>query len=207
MKLVVWDATDTGRFKLGHDGTSGTSDVRVGLTPAWWAGARLHAILRRIAGEGFAARGVRSWEDATRFVASFSRVDEVQVWGHGGWGFMDLGDTRLSRKTLDVLAPLRAVLKPDAQLWLRCCSAFGGREGRRFAPALAAYLERRVVSHTYVIGAWQSGTRSLLPGLEPDWPLEEGVVMRDGEPHAAKDSGPWEPRTVGCLRLDRPAGW
>ncbi len=207
VRLVVFDATDTGRFKLGHDGSHGTSAVRVGLTPAWWVGARLHALARAVRGEGYAFHGVHTWDEAIAFAASHAPVAELQVWGHGGWGFMDLGDTRLSRATLPRLDPLRAALAGDARVWLRCCSAFGGREGRRFAPALAAHLGCRVVGHTYVIGAWQSGTRSLAPAAEPDWPLDEGVTMRGGEPHAAKGSSPFAPRTVSCLRLDLPRGW
>lgn len=216
LRVVVWDATDTGRFKLGHDGQNGTSDVHVGLAPAWWAGARLHALARKLGGVRYESRGVRSWDEAIRFaVACVHRAQaplaELQVWGHGGWGFMDLGDSRLHRGAFDTmhesLDALADVLADDSQVWLRCCSAFGGQAGRAFAPALANHLRTRVVGHTYVIGALQSGTHSLAPGDRPDWPLEEGVVIEDGEPRSAKSSGPREPRTIGCLRLDLPSGW
>ena len=211
LRVVVWDATDAPRrVRLDHDGSNGTSRVRLGLSPAWWVGAKLHALARSLSGVAYRSAGVRSWEEAILFAVRCAReapIAELQVWGHGGWGFMDLGDTRLDRPRLASLDPLAEVLAQDAQVWLRCCSAFGGRAGRAFAPALAERLRRRVVGHTYVIGALQSGTHSLAPGARPSWPLEEGVVMVDGEPRSAKDSGVREPRTLGCLRLDLPAGF
>ncbi len=211
LRVVVFDATDSPRrVRLDHDGSNGTSQVRLGLSPAWWVGARLHALARALSRVPYRARGVRSWDEAVEFTVSCAReapITELQVWGHGGWGFMDLGDTRLDRQRLATVDPLADVLADDAQVWLRCCSAFGGRAGRAFAPALAERLRRRVVGHTYVIGALQSGTHSLAPFARPDWPLEEGVVMVDGEPRSAKDSSFGEPRTLGCLRLDLPAGF
>ncbi len=209
LRLVVYDATDRVGLRRGRDG--GAAGVEVGLAPAWWAGTKLHALLRRVP---YRARGVSSWEEALAFAIEAADttglpIAELQAWGHGGWGYMDLGDTRLSTRAFDVLPldALRARMTEDAQLWLRCCSAFGGREGRRFATALATRMQRRVVSHTFVIGIPQSGTHSLLPGQEPRWPLEEGVVIRDGEPVRAKSSSFFAPNTVSCLRLDRPAGW
>lgn len=216
LRVVCWDATDTGRFRLGHTGENGTSNVRVGLSPAWWVGAKLHALARRVSGVEYHQRGVRSWGEAMRFAVDCARaaktpLTELQVWGHGGWGFMDLGETRLQRSAFaamrEDLDALSYVLSPDAQVWLRCCSAFGGHEGRRFGPALADRLRTRVVGHTYVIGVLQSGTHSLAPGESPAWPLSEGVEMNGDEPRCAKGSGPREPNTLGCLRLDLPAGW
>ena len=205
---MVYDKTDRIGLRRGHDG--GSAGVEVGLAPAWWLGAKLHAM------RGTHTRGVSSWSEALRFAIDTAQttgeaISDLQAWGHGGWGYMDLGDTRLSSRAFSelgsVLDEVRASMTADAQLWLRCCSAFGGREGRRFAPALAERLERRVVGHTYVIGVPQSGTHSLLPGATPEWPLEEGSVMRDGEPQRAKSSGFFEPNTISCLRLDRPADW
>jgi len=219
LRVVVWDKTDLGRFRPGHDGTGGTARVRLGLSPAWWVGARLHAFARRLEGTELFSRGVASWQEAIQFAvactsAAQTPLTELQVWGHGGWGFMDLGPTRLDRAALGAgaalagpLDQLRDLLADDAQVWLRCCSAFGGRAGRAFAPALARRLNARVVGHTYVIGALQSGTHSLAAGAYPDWPLEEGVELEGGEPVRAKGSGPREPRTIGCLRLDLPAGF
>jgi hypothetical protein len=58
-----------------------------------------------------------------------------------------------------------------------------------------------------VIHALQSGTHSLSPGAEPSWPLEEGVVMEQGRAVRAKDSLPFEPHTLSCLRFGLPRGW
>lgn len=206
--MVIWDRTDRVGLRRGSDG--GSAGVEVGLAPAWWLGAKLHAI------RGTHTRGVSSWDEALRFAIDTADrtgepISDLQAWGHGGWGYMDLGDSRLSARAFSDLGRLldqvRERMTPDAQLWLRCCSAFGGRAGRRFGPALAERIERRVVGHTYVIGVPQSGTHSLLPGDAITWPLEEGVVMKDGEPQRAKSSGFFEPNTVSCLRLDRPVGW
>lgn len=220
LRVVVWDARDRLlSHRGGHDGRAGTAAVRLGLSPAWWVGARLHAVARRFDGGAFAARGVSSWEEALGFAVSSAEraqapITELQVWGHGGWGFMDLGESRLDRAALALDAPLapaldrfRDVLDRDGRVWLRCCSAFGGRAGRAFAPALARRLAVRVVGHTYVIGVLQSGTHSVAPGEPAQWSLSEGVVLDGGEPVRAKVSGPREPRTVGCLRLDLPPGW
>jgi hypothetical protein len=208
----VWDETDTSRFRPGHDGTGGTSRVEVGLSPAWWLGAKIHGLAR--GRTPHRARGVRSWEQALRFAIDASQetglpIADVQVWGHGGWGFMDLGDTRLEKRTLQSLPldELSRVMTEDALFWVRCCSAFGARRGRVFAQELAERVGHRVAGHTYVIGVLQSGTHSLTPGAEPDWPIEEGVVMDEGQATRAKNSGPRQPRTIGCLRLDLPPGW
>lgn len=209
LRIVVWDETDTSRFRPGHDGTGGTSRVQIGLSPAWWLGAKVHAVAARAR-----TRGVRSWDEALRFALDSAQetglpIADFQAWGHGGWGFMDLGDTRLERRTLQSLpiAELSRVMSDDALFWARCCSAFGARSGRAFAQELAERLGHRVASHTYVIGLLQSGAHSLAPGAIPDWPIEEGVVVENGEATRAKNSGPRQPRTIGCLRLDLPTGW
>lgn len=212
LRLIVWDATNTIGYRKRSD--AGTAGVELGLAPAWWAGAKLHGLLR--GRTPHRARGVASWEEAFRFALETADetglpIAELQAWGHGGWGFMDIGDSRLSTRAFDSLSTLldelRARMTPEGQLWLRCCSAFGGREGRRLATALSARIDRRVVGHTYVIGVRQSGTHSIMPGGQVSWPLEEGVEMRDGEPVRAKGSGFFEPNTLSCLRLDLPTGW
>jgi hypothetical protein len=211
LRLVVYDRTDRVGIRRGHD--RGAASVEVGLSPAWWAGTKLHALLRT---QPYRSLGAESWQQALRFAIEAANetglpISELQAWGHGGWGYMDIGDSRLSTRGFAELGPLldelRARMTPDAQLWLRCCSAFGGREGRKFAPALAERIGRRVVGHTFVIGIPQSGTHSLLPGQTPDWPLEEGVVMKDGEPARSKSSSFFAPNTVSFLRLDLPLGW
>ena len=212
LRIVVWDETDTSRFRPGHDGSGGTSRVELGLAPAWWLGAKVHGLMR--GSTPHRARGVRSWDQALRFALEASQetglpIADFQAWGHGGWGFMDLGDTRLEKRTLQSLpfAELARAMTDDALFWVRCCSAFGAARGRTFAKALAERVEHRVAGHTYVIGVLQSGTHSLAPGDAPTWPIEEGVIVENGEPSRAKGSGPRQPHTIGCLRLDLPAGW
>lgn len=192
MRVVIYDKTDRVGFRRGHDG--GSAGVEVGLAPAWWLGTQLHRMF------GARTRGVACWEEAIEFASSFDGITDLQVWGHGGWGYMAIGASRLSINTLSYIDRLR--LAPEGQLWLRCCSAFGAEDGRTFARSLGDRLQRRVVGHTYVIGVRQSGTHSLLPGRDPHWPLEEGV--KDGR---AKGSGFREPNTLTCFRLDRPRAW
>ena len=122
-----------------------------------------------------------------------------------------MGRERLDDETMGgSLAPgvdaLRDALAPGALVWLRCCSAFG-YGGRELAPRLADRLGARVAGHTYIIGAWQSGTHSVAPGGKADWDLLEGVETSGGVARGAKMSAPGEPRTVGCLRLGLPDGW
>jgi len=212
LRIVVWDETDTSRFRPGHDGSVGTTRVELGLAPAWWLGAKVHGLMR--GSTPYRARGVHSWEQALRFALDASQetglpIADFQAWGHGGWGFMDLGDTRLEKRTLTSLPldQLSRVMTDDALFWVRCCSAFGARSGRVFARELADRVRHRVAGHSYIIGVLQSGTHSLAPGAEPDWPLEEGVVLENAQPIRAKGSGPRQPHTIGCLRLDLPPGW
>lgn len=213
MKLVAYDATDVVSLSSGHR-DDGTARGLLALSPWWRAGTQLHRMARRVRGEAFEGRAVTSWEETLRWAASHERVTELQIWGHGGWGFMDVGSTRLDRNALAKGSPLassidalKSVLADDALVWLRCCSAFGARAGRAFAPALAERIGRRVVGHTYVIHVVQSGTHSVAPGEEIAWPEAEGVVSEGGRAVRAKDSLPFEPRTLSCLRLDLPTGW
>jgi hypothetical protein len=237
LNVVVWDRTDTflpvaegpassrpgastNVRTRGRDGRpDGTMRGRFGLSPWWRLGGGLHGLSRRLEGVLYAGRGVASWTEALEHAieqadARGVPIVDFQAWGHGGWGFMDLGRTRLDRVALSGRSPLARVLgafrerlAPNACVWLRCCSAFGSTQGRAFARELATRLGVRVAGHTYVIGAIQSGTHSLLPGETPSWPLEEGVVVRDGVHAGAKSSGPREPNTIGCLRLSLPSGW
>ena len=103
---------------------------------------------------------------------------------------------------------LRAQLAgPEALVWLRCCSAFGATAGRRFAGAAARRLRCRVAGHTYLIGAFQSGTHAVRSGEEPAWDPAEGVTSdAEGRATRAKGSGPFEPATISCLRLGLPEG-
>jgi hypothetical protein len=213
VKLVAYDATDVVTLERGH-GDDGTARGLLALSPWWRAGTQLHRIARRARGEAFEGRAVTSWEETLRWAASHDRVTELQIWGHGGWGFMDVGRTRLDRDALSKSSPLassidalKRVLTDDALVWVRCCSAFGARQGRAFAPALAERFGTRVAGHTYVIHVLQSGTHGVAPGDRVEWPEDEGIVVEGGRAVRAKDSLPFEPRTLSCLRLDLPRGW
>lgn len=219
LRLVAYDPTDTRPVTrwLGEQlsrGADGTSSGGPGLSPAWRAGTWLH----RLAGAADATLGARSWAEALAWAARVAKerarpVGSLQLWGHGGWGFMRIGETRFDEASLHPdhqLAPLvdglRAQLAgPEAVVWLRCCSAFGAAAGRRFAGAAARRLGCRVAGHTYIIGVFQSGTRSVRPGQEPAWDLAEGVQSdAEGRATGAKWSGPFEPATISCLRIGLP---
>lgn len=221
MKIVLWDETDRAHGSLrdrariaidaiaprrGH-GEAGEALGGFGLTPAWRAGGLLHRLARR----GIVARGVSSWSQAIAIAVEATEqtgraIEEIQVWGHGRWGSMTLGNEVLDRAALGRLSPLPGRFAREALVWLRCCSAFGAEPGRAFARALADALAVRVAGHTYVIGVWQSGTHSLMPGEIPDWPAEEGIAIDRGAPRA-RASTPFEPRTISALRLGLPRGW
>lgn len=215
LRLIIFDATDTApvvipRIERRADGTAhGTG----GLTRFWRMGAGLHRIVTR----ADASLGATSWREALRWAAETASktgrpIGEIQAWGHGGWGYMGMGKERLdapalrpSGKLASEMDALRASLAEGALVWLRCCSAFGNAEGRDFAPALADRLGARVAGHTFIIGAWQSGTHSLGPGERPAWSVEEGVE-RGARGAKAQVSSPFAPHTVTCLHLGLPPG-
>ncbi|HEY4117044.1 MAG TPA: DUF4347 domain-containing protein [Byssovorax sp.] len=218
LRVVVVDHTDVGRGRArpGLGGTDGTSREAIGLTPIWEAGAALY----ERAGVADAAESVSTWREALRFAIDAAErtgrpIASLQAWGHGGFGNMRLGDTRLDVAALGrasaiagELDALRDALTKDALVWLRCCSAFGAPAGQAFAAALADRLGARVAGHTHVIGFWQSGAHSIAPGERASWSATEGVALgAAGEVVGAKDSSPFAPRTVTALRTKLPAGW
>ncbi|WP_437990315.1 hypothetical protein [Sorangium sp. So ce145] len=187
----------------------------IGLTPIWRAGVLLH----RMTGAADAWQSAASWAEALGWAARAARergrkIASLQAWGHGGWGYMRMGATRLDEAALrpgspldEALDALRAELAgPDALVWLRCCSAFG-HTGRSFAQALARRLGCRVAGHTYIIAFYQSGTHSLRPDETPSWDPHEGVRFDGGVPTGAKWSSRGAPNTVSCLAGDLPRGY
>jgi hypothetical protein len=217
LRLVIWDATDVAplrvpRVERRDDGTAAGTG---GLSRWWRIGAGLHRVLYRAS----ATAPASSWDEALRFAIDASDragapIAELQAWGHGGFGFMRMGESRLDRTALHAatsLAPLldalRARLAPDALIWLRCCSALGAVEGRAFAPALAERLGARVAGHTFIIGEWQSGTHSVAPGEAPRWPLEEGTERTEAGAIVARVSSASAPNTLFMLRRGLPRGW
>ncbi|WP_437574993.1 hypothetical protein [Sorangium sp. So ce887] len=239
MRLVLFDNTDLGwgsarrvngarRRREGAEHAHGPAPegedlavvgeavgATIGLTPIWRAGALLHR-LRGAADAGLAAS---SWTEALGWAARTARergrkITSLQAWGHGGWGYMRLGETRLDEAALRPGSPLDGALDalraelagPDALVWLRCCSAFG-HTGQAFARALAGRLGCRVAGHTYIIAFYQSGTHSLRPGEAPSWDPREGVRFSGGEPAGAAWSSRTAPNTVSCLTADLPPGY
>jgi hypothetical protein len=214
LRLVVYDRTDTGplaipRIERDADGAAhGTG----GLTRWWRIGAGLHRAAR-----ASGTLGASRWDEALAWAIAEAqgkgqRIAELQAWGHGGWGYMGMGKTRLDVAAIEPGGELSAlvdafaeVLAPGALVWLRCCSAFGHPRGRELAERLAMRTRARVAGHTYVIGVWQSGTHSVGPGERATWPVEEGV--EPGVVPRALVSSPGAPRTVTCLRPGLPAGW
>jgi hypothetical protein len=175
-----------------YDASGAKPDLE--LSDTWWLGARLFKALRR-ADHIIEAR---AWGDVVEGLRQFSRVDEVQYWGHGSPGNVWLGNERLGA---DVLARLPAI----GTLWLRTCSTFHGAAGQTFAEWLAMRTRARVAGHTYIIGPWQSGLRTLRPGAVPDWKMSEGRGR--GDDGRIAWSGPLQPRTVTCLHAEIPRGW
>jgi hypothetical protein len=216
LRLIVYDATDTGplaipRVERAPDGTAhGTG----GLTRWWRLGAAMHRGLARADG----VLAATNWREALAWAVAEAdrrgaRIRELQAWGHGGWGYMGMGGTRLDAESIAAggslaaaIDPFARALAPDALVWLRCCSAFG-HHGRDFAPRFADRIGARVAGHTHIIGVWQSGTHSLAPGDRATWDPDEGVDFVDGTARAARDSSASAPRTIGCLRLGLPEGW
>jgi hypothetical protein len=123
---------------------------------------------------------------------------------------MGMGGERLDRGAISASGPLagdalrlRSMLAEGALVWLRCCSAFGTAAGQSFARALADTLGARAAGHTFIIGAWQSGTSSCKPGERPSWSEREGVEARPGG-DVALTSHPKAPRTITCLHFGLP---
>ncbi len=199
------------RVERRDDGTAHGSG---GLSPWWKLGSVMHKLMMRCDG----ALGTDRWDEALRWATSLARtterqIGELQVWGHGGFGFMRLGETTLDHEALGRRSPIaaeldgfREVLLGSALVWLRCCSAFGAAAGAKFAPELAGRLHSRVAGHTYIIGGFQSGTHSISPGDAPSWSLDEGTERRGGAVLPLESS--WRaPHTISCLRPGLPDGW
>lgn len=219
LRLVVYDRTDTApvvvpRVVRRPDGSvEGTG----GLTPFWKLGGVYHRALLRADG----VLGAASWSEALGWAVGLAEargapIGELQAWGHGGWGYMRMGESRLDAASFDGAgAPLAEQmdafckhLAPRALLWLRCCSAFGHVEGRAFARALADRTGARVAGHTHVIGFFQSGTHSVGPGEEPAWSEREGTLYGEGDRATGADtSRATAPRTLTALRPGLPEGW
>jgi hypothetical protein len=132
--------------------------------------------------------------------------DEIQFYGHAFPGSFCIGeDKKLTDE--DLLSLARHVHK-GSLVWLRGCAAFHGEAGHALAKRMVEILDCRVAAHTYIIGPFHSGGRSLRPGAEPAWSVKEGVsdkVRKSG--WKIKSSGPFEPNTMTCLATSFPESW
>src|SRR5262249_1806712 len=120
--------------------------------------------------------GVASWGEALDWLAEVepgARVAEIQFWGHGQWGQACFAGEPIDESALTPghehhgrLARVRERMLPGAEglWWFRCCDTFGTPRGQAFARAWTRFFGCRAAGHTHVIGVWQSGLHSLLPG-------------------------------------------
>jgi len=177
------------------------------LTTPWAAGSVLYRALRRLD----ASHAATSWDDALAWLATTpAPITELQYWGHGKWGRALVGEDSLdaSAITSGRLAPLRAVLAPNALVWFRTCETLGATPGIDFAERLADYTGARVAGHTFIIGFHQSGLHGVAPGVRADWSPSEGLL--EGTPDAPERAA-WShrkaPHTVTCLGGSVPDEW
>ncbi|MEQ1506966.1 MAG: hypothetical protein ABMB14_32360, partial [Myxococcota bacterium] len=207
----VYDATCVGR--RGN-----------GLTPVWWTGAYLYGGLGRLD----AWTGARSWPEALAWLGTVCPdrpIAEIQYWGHGHWGEVMLGDTRIDGSSTAPASPLRPALErirdrmvpgdasgtgsgTGAAWWFRTCDTFGSARGHAFAQRWTALFGRPAAGFTHVIGPWQSGLHRLAPGDAPHWPASEGIAI--GTPDAPKlstGSRPGLPNTITFLQNRVPPTW
>jgi hypothetical protein len=200
---MIYDRTCRGRGPLP------------GLSRAWWLGHGLYSALGRLDG----ALGAASWAEALDWLADHQqerRIAEIQFWGHGRWGNARIGEEVLDRRALapahphhDRLRRIAGRILPGAEglWWFRTCETFGRPVGHDFARAWSRFLGCRAAGHTYVIGVWQSGLHSLLPGEEPTWSTEEGLPPGEPAPAFALSSRPGAPNTITCLHGRVPGGF
>jgi hypothetical protein len=203
LRLLIFDRTCRGRRLLP------------GLSHAWGAGRHLYGALGRLD----AALGAASWGEALAWLGAHQApapIAEIQFWGHGRWG-----QARIAREPLDLaalapghphhaaLARIRDRLLPgaDGLWWFRTCETFGTATGQAFAAGWTRFFGCRAAGHTHVIGFWQSGLHSLLPGAAPSWSPGEGLPPGQAPPGAALASGPRAPNTITCLHGRVPDGF
>lgn len=178
----------------------------VGLSAIWSLGARGFQGVGRFA----AVRGVTSWSEGLRWLSELEEpIDEVQYWGHGGWGSARVGSDHLTLASLRPQHPHRALLRaaaenihPGGLWWFRTCQTFGSERGQDFARAFADFTGLRVAGHTHVIAWAHSGLHLICPGETPAWDPAEGQhPKREGR---ARWSALGAPRTIPFWRQDLP---
>jgi hypothetical protein len=204
LRLLIYDRTCRGRSFLP------------GLSHAWGLGAAWLGLRGRVD----ASRGVSSWSEALDWIAKHEpgrSIAEVQYWGHGRWGAPRIYGDSLREDSLlrehELCPQLDAVqarmLQGDRGLWwFRTCESFGANMGVSFARAFADRVGCRAAGHTFIIGHFQSGLHSVLPGETPQWSPDEALV--EGTPDAPKRAA-WSTmratNTITFLHNDLPAGY
>lgn len=189
----------------------GTAEGTGGLSKFWRLGGVYHRAALRADGVFAAA----SWAEALGWAATMAEtrgapIKELQFWGHGGFGFMLMDEEPLSVQSIEghhepLVDRLKAQLRGDSVVWLRCCSAFGSAAGKHFARGLAQALGAQVAGHTHIIGFLQSGLHAVGPTSEPAWSDDEGVERDpNGAARGARASSARAPHTITALRMGLP---
>ncbi|HWB78402.1 MAG TPA: hypothetical protein VG755_25730 [Nannocystaceae bacterium] len=209
-------APDDGLRLLVYDRTCRGRGILPGLSHVWQAGGALFSWMGRFDGR----IGVSSWPEALAWLATYQperKIAEVQYWGHGKWGAPRIYGESLREDCLlrnhelcgglDTLST--RMLSNDRGLWwFRTCESFGAAMGVSFARAFADRIGCRAAGHTYIIGHFQSGLHSVLPGQEPCWAPDEALL--EGTPDSPKRAA-WSrlraPNTITALHSNLPAGY
>jgi hypothetical protein len=160
---------------------------------------------------GWTRIGAKSWDEAAEAIGSVffehvcnlgdgersERLTELQIWGHG-----QPGEPLIAGKPMTpaFIRRVQVSVNPDSLVWFRSCSVFFGATGRVFAERTANELSCRIAGHTHVIGPWQSGLCTQVPGELWKWGTHNGAWTK-------YKSGWREPRTIACLRMAVPPGW
>lgn len=192
LRVVVYDKSEARRNPF--------------LAASWYWAAKYY--LAR--GAFDASVGVESLPEMLRWLVGLDeKLDEIQLWCHGNYGYYILNrkwHDASELRNIPLFDELRHRMWNGSLWWFRTCSTFGGVLGQKFATEWARYFQCRVAGHTYIIGPWQSGLHSLLPGEEPSWSPDEGWY---GSPSQVKGktSFPWEPNTIFCAQTKIPERW
>ena len=188
-----------------------------GLSLSWQVGGALYSALGRLD----ARKGCASWGEALGWLADYPAPDgiaEIQFWGHGKWGCAMIDGDRLDLEALEPEHQYSPALRAIRQRmsgatgqplwWFRTCETFGADSGHEFARRWTEFFDCRAAGHTYVIGAYQSGLHTLVPGETPNWSTEEGLSEgTPEEPLAGLWSTRREPNTITCFHGAIPAGY
>jgi len=124
---------------------------------------------------------ISSWSEAIDALPD--EIGYLQYWGHGDPGAVLCNGQHLPSR---LVTEIGRRVDVDSFVWWRTCSSFHGVEGYKLARWLTERAQCIHFAHTYKIGLWQSGCRSIAPGEVPTWSTSEG----------GRWSTPWAPSTV-----------